>query len=349
VLTKVVVSAVLPHSTVAPETKFVPLTVSVKAEPPAVVEVGVRLVIVGVPGALMENDAPDDVPAESVTVTVAEPVLAMRLAGTAAVNWVELTNVVVSVVLPHCTVAPERKFVPLTVRVNAAPPAVMDVGDRLVIVGTPELVVKVTAGEVPPESFTVTLTEPAVAIRLAGTAAVNCVALTYVVVRAVLPHCTVAPETKFVPLTVRVKADPPAVVEVGDRLVIVGATAVMVNVAPADVPPELVTVTVAEPGAAIRLAGTTAVNCVAFTYVLANAVVPHCTVVPESKFVPLMIKLTTPLPAMAEEGERLVIVGGRAAGEMVNVAPVEVLPETLTVMFAEPAFAIRLAGTAAVS
>ena len=96
---------------------------------------------------------------------------------------------------------------------------------------------------------------------------VTCVLLAAVVTMPVglVPHCTVAPETKFVPLTVRVKADPPAVVEVGDRPVIVGATAVMVNVAPADVPPELVTVTVAEPGAAIRFAGTTAVNCVALT------------------------------------------------------------------------------------
>lgn len=164
-----------------------------------------------------------------------------------------------------------------------------------------------------------------------------------------LPHCTVAPEIKFVPLIVRVKADPPAVVEAGERLVIVGGAPLMVNVAPADVPPELVTVTVAEPGAAIRLAGTTAVNCVELTYVLAKAVVPHCTVVPESKFAPLMVRVNAALPAVAVAGERLVIVGGRAAGEMVNVAPVEVLPETVTVTFAEPAFAIRLAGTAAVS
>jgi hypothetical protein len=48
------------------------------------------------------------------------------------------------------------------------------------------------------------------------------VALTNVVVRAAFPNVTVAPETKPVPLIVRVKAAPPAVVELGLRLVIVG-------------------------------------------------------------------------------------------------------------------------------
>jgi hypothetical protein len=61
---------------------------------------------------------------------------------------------------------------------------------------------------------------PELAIRLAATVAVNCVALTYVVVRGVPFHCTIDPVTKPIPFTVRVKAGPPAVAVVGLRLVI---------------------------------------------------------------------------------------------------------------------------------
>jgi hypothetical protein len=349
VLTNVVVNAVLPHCTVAPETKFVPVTVRVNAALPAVTESEERPVIVGAPGALIVNDAPKDAPAESVTVTVAEPVVAIRLAGTVAVRLVALTNVVVNAVPFHCTVAPETKFVPVTVKVKSEPPASADAGERLPIVGTAELMAKAAAADVPPASVTVTFAEPVVAIRLAGTAAVRLVALTKVVVNAVPFHCTVAPETKFVPVTVSENAAPPAIAEEGERLAMVGGAALMVKVEPGDVPPELVTVTLAEPGVASRLAGTTAVNCVALTKVLARAVVPHCTVVPASKFVPVIVKVTAPLPAGAEEGARLVIVGGRATGEIVNVAPADVPPGVITVTFAEPAVAIRLAGTAAVS
>jgi hypothetical protein len=111
------------------------------------------------------------------------------------------------------------------VKVNPAPPAVAEEGKRLVIAGTTTAgeMVNVVSADVAPEVVTVTFAEPEVAIRLAGTAAVSCVALTYVVVSAVLPHCTVEPETKFVPLTVSVNAAPPAVVEAGERLVMVGA------------------------------------------------------------------------------------------------------------------------------
>src|ERR1700704_4028262 len=53
-------------------------------------------------------------------------------------------------------------------------------------------------------------------------AAVICVALTNVVVLAAPLKFTIAPETKFVPFTVSVKADPPAVTLVGKTVLIVG-------------------------------------------------------------------------------------------------------------------------------
>ena len=76
------------------------------------------------------------------------------------------------------------KFVPLTVRVKPAPPAVADEGLKLVVVGTGlsgTLIVKVWALEVPPPGVglkTVTLAVPAVAMSAARIKAVTWVALT---------------------------------------------------------------------------------------------------------------------------------------------------------------------------
>jgi hypothetical protein len=133
--------------------------------------------------------------------------------------------VVVRPVPFHCTVDPETKFVPVTVSVKAAPPAVALEGESEAAVGMGLLMVKVRALDVPPpgEGLTaVTEGVPAVAISLAEIAAVNCVALTKVVVRALPFHCTVAPETKFVPVTVSVKAAPPAVALEGESALRVG-------------------------------------------------------------------------------------------------------------------------------
>src|SRR5580658_176775 len=79
------------------------------------------------------NVDPADVPLVVVTVTLTPPGLAIRLAGTAAVSSTELTNAVVSAVVPHVAVAPGTKFVPLIVKVKAAPPRLVELGLRLVI------------------------------------------------------------------------------------------------------------------------------------------------------------------------------------------------------------------------
>jgi hypothetical protein len=101
-----------------------------------------------------------------------------RLAGTVAVNWVELTKVVASVVLFHLTVAPLWKFVPLTVRVNPLPPAAMLDGDRLLML-TVETTWKDKELEIWPVcgSRTVMGWFPTLARYEAGIVALSCVAL----------------------------------------------------------------------------------------------------------------------------------------------------------------------------
>ena len=80
------------------------------------------------------------------------------------------------------------------------------------------MIVNVSALDVPPPGVglkTVTDAVPAVAMSLAGTAAVNCVALSNVVTKPTPFHLTAEALMKFVPVTVSVKAAPPAVAEEG--------------------------------------------------------------------------------------------------------------------------------------
>ena len=121
--------------------KFVPFTVSVNAPEPAATPVGDNVVIVGtgllpaVTLKLTEFDAPPP-GVGFVTTTSGVPALATSAARIDAVTCVELTNAVVLLAPPKLTVAPFTKFVPFTVSVNPATPAVTPVGDKLVIVGT---------------------------------------------------------------------------------------------------------------------------------------------------------------------------------------------------------------------
>lgn len=173
-LTKVVAKDVVPRYTVAPDTKFVPFTVKVNAGPPCVRLDEERLVIVGTGAVIVRLTALDAVPPAFVAVIWAVPGCAMSPAGTDAVNWVALTNVVVKAVLLNETTAPVRKFVPFTVRVVAALPAITVDGEMLVRVGVGTVMVKLTALDaVPPAFVAVICAVPGCAMRLAGTAAVS--------------------------------------------------------------------------------------------------------------------------------------------------------------------------------
>jgi hypothetical protein len=176
------------HRTIELLRKLVPFTVSVNDTPPAVPEIGLRLVIVGTGlDPVMLNMYALDVPPpgeELTAVTLAVPAEAMSAAVIAAVNCVLLTKVVVRLDPFHRIVELLRKLVPFTVSVNAAPPATMEVGLRLMIAGA--MMVNVCVLDVPPPGeglTTVTLAVPAEAISAAVIAAVNCVLLTKAVVR----------------------------------------------------------------------------------------------------------------------------------------------------------------------
>jgi uncharacterized membrane protein YedE/YeeE len=298
----------------------------------------------------MVKVTPAEVPppgAGFVTVTDGVPAAAISPAVIAAVSCVELTNVVVRAAPLKLTTDAASKFVPLTVNVNAAPPAVALVGESVVIVGAGLFTVKLTAAEVPPPGAaftTVTGNVPAVAISAAVIAAVTCVALTNVVVAAVPLNFTVDPFMNPVPFTVNVNAAPPAFALVGESVVIVGAGLSTVKFTAVEVPPPgvgFVTVTGNVPAVAISAAVIAAVTSVALTNVVVTAVPLNFTLAPLTNPVPVTAKVNAAPPAFALVGESVVIVG--AGLLIVNVKFPEVPPPgvgLLTATFAVPAVEI---------
>jgi len=210
---------------------------------------------------------------------------------------------------------------PYTVRVKAGPPTVATSGERLLIAGMglgPPLILKFTGFDLPPPGaglVTHTCAVPPVVMAAASMDAANCMELTNVVVRVVPPNVTNEAETKFVPLTVSVKAAPPATALSGEIVVIVGRELppLMVKFTGLEVPPPgvgFVTVTDAVPADAITAAGMAAVNCVELTNVVVGIVPPKLTIEVVIKLAPLMVKVKPDaLPATALVGDIAVIVG----------------------------------------
>src|SRR5579872_641654 len=176
------------------------------------------------------------------------------------------------------------------------------------------VIVRVAALEVAPPGFcTVMATAPGVVSRLAGTdTAIVCAVAGCAGCSVVVFHRTMEPGTKFVPVTVRLKAWPPAVAEAGFRLVIAGA--LTANCALAAAPPGFDTATLKVPARVKRLAGTAATICVPLAEVTVSGTgfapaTTHCTVAPERKFVPLIVRVRPCVPAGAELGTRLETAG----------------------------------------
>src|ERR1043166_9075869 len=181
------------------------------------------------------------------------------------------------------------------------------------------------------------------------------VALTKVVVRAAPFQFTTDPFTKPLPLTDRVKAEVPAVALDGDRLLMVGTGlgALTVNVDPAEVPPPgagLNTVTWAVPALAISVVEIAADTFVALTKVVVRAAPFQFTTDPFTKPLPLTDRVKAAVPAVALDGDRLLMAGTGLGALTVNVDPAEVPPPGAglnTVTCAVPALVMSAAEIAA--
>jgi hypothetical protein len=177
-----------------------------------------------------------------------------------------------------------------------------------------------------PGLIAVMLAVPVPTAVFAGTLAVNCVALTKVVVNAVPFQATVAPERKAEPFTVSVNGSPDPVTVAGLRLVIAGGGLMASSVALVEVAPA-VTVIAALPVVAIRAAVTAVVSCVALTNFVTSAVPFHATVFPVANPAPFTVRVKAAPPAAAEDGLSDVIVGGPLTA---NVTALEDAPPKFT-------------------
>src|SRR2546429_225170 len=102
---------------------------------------------------------------------------------------------------------------------------------------------------------------------------------------------------------------PPPAAKWGRELVNVVTLVCIVMLNPAAsvlMPPDSATVILAVLGTPIRLAGTTALNRLTLTKVVCRAAPFHRTVAPLANPAPLTISVKPALPAVAEDGERLV-------------------------------------------
>jgi len=130
--------------TVVPITNLLPVMVRVNAAPPAVAPVGERALVVGTGLLIVKVSGLDSPPlgVGSKTVTAKLPAAAISVAFIAVLNCVALTNVVVlSRPLTRIT-KPLTNPVPLTLRLNPAPPAIAFDGERLLTLGAPSVKAK---------------------------------------------------------------------------------------------------------------------------------------------------------------------------------------------------------------
>jgi hypothetical protein len=275
---KVVARAKPLKSTVEDALKLVPVTVSVRPFPPAMVEVGEIEIVVGTGLLTVSVCAPDVPPPGPGFTTVMEsvPPTVISAAGTVMVTVVLEISVVTNGTPLKSTVEEALKLVPVTVSVNDDPPAVVEVGEMELVVGTGLLIVSVCAFEVPPPGVgftTVMDAVPAVAISPAVIVAVSVVEETKIVLRAEPLKSTVDDALKLVPVTVKVNCTPPASVEVGLIAVVVGTGFLTVSVCTPDVPPPgagFTTVMESVPPTAMDDDGTVIVIVVPETNVVTN-------------------------------------------------------------------------------
>lgn len=361
-LTKVVVSANPFHSTIVPGTKLVPVRVSVKAAPPPITEDGDSDPSVGTGSLIVNVNVPEVPPPGARLKTVIEivPPFTRSAAGTVAVNWVLLTNIVASAAPFHLTTVPLTKLLPVTVSAKAPESAVAEMGVTIprAGIGFVPLIVNVRVLEVPPPGTglnTVTRAIPPLATSLLGTIAVKCAPSTNVVVSTPPFHRTTVPFTKLLPVSASVNPAEPAAAEVGDSNPNVGTGLSIVNVCGLEVPPPgagLNIVMDAVPAVAISLLGIVTLTWVALTKVVASATPFQSTTVPLTKLLPVSVRMNAGPPAIAEFADKDPNVGAGFVALIVNVCGLEVPPPGVglnTVTEAEPTAEMFAAGTAAVT
>jgi hypothetical protein len=320
--------------------KFVPLMVT---DVPTWADIGDSPVMAGVELALTVKLTP--LLAWPPTVTTTFPVVAA--AGTSATMALAVQLVGVAAAPLNLTVLPpcvEPKFIPVIV---TEVPAVPDVGDTLVMLGAGTVTVKLTPLLAWPPTVTITL--PVVAPI--GTGATMLVALQLVGVAAVPLNFTVlvpCEAPKFAPVIV---TGVPAVPDVGDTLVMLGAGTVTVKLTPllAWAPTVTITLPVVAP------IGTGATMLVALQLVGVAAVPLNFTVLlpcVEPKFIPVIV---TEVPAVPDVGDTLVMLG--AGTVTVKLTPLLAWPPTATITLpvvapigtgATMLVALQLVGVAAV-
>jgi hypothetical protein len=161
-----------------------PLTVKVKAGPPACAVEGEMLLMAAtgivLSGVIVKIKLLATTP-PLFTDTVAAPGDLMRMALIFAVSWVALTNVVETDEPFHRTVEFDAKPEPLTVRVKEGPPSLAVDGLRLLTAGPGGVMVNDAALLDVPFVVTVTVTRPGAVMRLPAIAAVSRLGLTKVV------------------------------------------------------------------------------------------------------------------------------------------------------------------------
>src|SRR6266404_66681 len=184
--------------------------------------------------------------------------------------------------------------------------------------------------EVPPPGAgvaTVICAVPAAATSAAEMAAVSCVPLRNVVVRAAPFQRAVEPLTKPLPFTRSVSGPVPAVTPVGVSPVSPGTGLFTVNVRAPEVPPPgagVTTVTCGVPAAATSAAAMAAVSWVALTKTVVRTAPFQLTVEPLTKPVPVTVSVKAALPAAVLVGDSAARVGDELF--TVNVCAAEVPP-----------------------
>jgi hypothetical protein len=221
-----------------------------------------------------------------------------------------------------------------------------ELGETLVIRTGADVMEKPKEFDVWLPSWTVTLAEPAWAIKAAGTDALNCVVDTNVVDRTEPFQRMLAFWVKPDPFTVSTKVEPPRIAEDGERLVMVRPEALMAKPMEFDDWVPFCATTAAIPGWLIRLAAIGALNCVGDKNVVGSAEPFQRSFVLALKPAPDTVNENAAPPAVAFEGARV---------EMVNAGCVmvkgngvgDVCPVKVTLTAAVPAFATRFAATSA--